>query len=42
MTISENRVIISKNCLEIDMVRTGSQDQIKKWGEKYVKYWRFV
>ena len=30
MKISENRVILSKNCLGIDMVRTGSQDQVKE------------
>ena len=30
MKNSENKVILSKNCLEIDMLRTGGQDQIKK------------
>lgn len=30
MKISKNRVIFSKNCLGIDMVRTGSQDQAKR------------
>ena len=30
MKISENRVILRKNCLGIDMVRTDSQDQEKK------------
>ena len=29
MKISENRVILSKNCLGIDMVRTASQDRMK-------------
>ena len=29
MKISENRVILSKNCLEIEKVRTASQDQEK-------------
>ena len=32
--ISENRMLLSKNYLGIDMVRTDSQDQIKK-GEIY-------
>ena len=30
MKISENRVILSKNCLGIDMARTVGQDREKK------------
>ena len=30
MKISENNMNLNKNCLGIDMVRTASQDQLKK------------
>ena len=36
--ISENRMLLSKNYLGIDMVRTDSQDQVKgddKYGKRF-------